>query len=363
MSISISDKENENKKGTRVPFLISTKKVSLSEISPYLLNEKISEHQHIKNIGLISKNFTVNRAEIQNYVLGEELVSSYTYFYLPTNIPKFYFLLDQLPEAIQEIIFNSHFVDFGSGPGTYSYALSNIAKKSLNITCFDSSLIMQRQAEKLLRGKFPENTYEFKSKVSGKIENSVLFFGNSINEIGIQKTLDIINIIDPKLVLFIEPGTSELFLELQNLRSELCKDFNNIYPCPTNNSCPSNWCHQVLRCSHELDVERLSQLVSLDRKTMPMTAHAYLKNEIATSVQDISDDEVTITRYLNETKFSFLYEACKKVDSQNLVITIEILKKKMTKVEEKTFKNLNIGEKIKFTTEKVIGTTWRGYAT
>jgi hypothetical protein len=64
---------------------------------------------------------------------------------------------------------------------------------------------------------------------------------------------------------------------------------------------------------------------------------------------------------LNETKFSFIYEACENVDGANQIIKIEILKKHLSKEQERNFKNANIGERLNFIKEKQVGDTWRGY--
>jgi ribosomal protein RSM22 (predicted rRNA methylase) len=354
----MSQSQNDNKKGTKVPFLISMPKISLAELEPNLLNPRLTETTHLKNIQEMSERFTSNRSQIKEYVLDEDKVASYAYLYLPTNIPKMYFLLDQLEEDVLNLIEHGHFIDYGCGPGTYAYAISSAFNHKREITCIDSSEIMLRQAKKILVNTFPQNKFNFQKKPLGKIENGILFFGNSINEIGIQKTLDIINLIDPKIVMFIEPGTSELFVEIKKLRHELINFFDIVYPCPTNSACENSWCHQVLRISHELDVERFSQLVSLDRKTLPLNAHVYIKKEIKAH---ITKNELTIVRYLNETKFSFIYEACVNVNGENKIKKIEILKKKMSKIQEKEFKNLNVGVRIKFMLEKELDDLWRGF--
>lgn len=155
--------------------------------------------------------------------------------------------------------------------------------------------------------------------------------------------------IDPEYVIWIEPGTSELFKELKKLRMAMLDHYDVLYPCPASSACPSEWCHQVLRTSHEADVERLSQLASLDRKILPMAAHIYRRKK-STSVLN----EATTIRYINETKFSFEYEVCHLENGSNKNDVIEIQKKQLSKEQEKHFKNADVGEKISFEIEKLV---------
>jgi SAM-dependent methyltransferase len=331
-------------------------KINLEDIRSLLLNPELSEKKIIKSIEEISFKFTQKRSEIKDYVLDEDLVSSYALFYLPTNIPKFDFIFENLNEEVQQKILKSTFVDVGCGPGTYAYAISRYSNAQ-KIICVDSARLMLNQAEKILTNKFKQHVFQFEKRIDRKIENSTLFFGNSINEMGIQKALDIVNIVDPEIIMFIEPGTSELFLELKQIRETLTEYYDVIFPCPSNASCPYDWCHQVLRTTHALDVERLSQLVSLDRKILPLTSHVYVRK----SHQVINDERLTIIRFLNETKFSFMYEVCGELNNENQIYKIEIMKKNMTKENEKAFKNLNVGERVIFHKEKMVGDFWRGH--
>jgi hypothetical protein len=213
---------------------------------------------------------------------------------------------------------------------------------------------MLLQSEKILKGFFPEIHLKTITKFQEKKSDSVLFFGHSINEFGITKAQDLISIIDPEYVMWIEPGTSTLFPELIKLRQNLLDHYDILYPCPSNNICPNKWCHQVLRTSHEASIERLSQLVNLDRKILPMTAFVF-KRKSGT----IARTDATIIRYVNETKFSFEYEVCFFENSENKNVIIEIQKKHLSKAEEKYFKNANVGDRIEFIVEKKLEKIWR----
>lgn len=345
--------ENDNNlKRGHGPFFIS-----YDDLKNSLLTPNIREGELVRNIKLISENFTNSRSEITKYVLDEKLVSSYTSFYFPTNIPKLHFLFEQLSTEVKNDLFNREFIDFGAGPGTFSFAFRSLRQlDGAKITCIDSSFLMLDQSKKLMTNFFPGQQIEYLKNYSNKNEESVLFFGNSINEIGVSRASEIIKSVSPEYVIWIEPGTSELFLDLKKLRSDLVSRYDIIYPCPSGHECPNIWCHQVLRTTFHPSIERISQLVGLNRKTLPLVAHVYRKKK---NVSAIKVETALIVQYLNETKFSFLYEVCILEDGENKLVTFELLKKFMNKEIIKKFKNANVGEKIIFSVLKKIDNVWR----
>lgn len=354
MSILTLEKDNslENLTTQRAfgPFVLS-----IEDIRPHLLNPDLSEGDLVRLIKEMSRKFTIHRDQIGDYVLDNNHVSAYASLYLTTNIPKLEFLLSKLPYNILEDIKSRTFIDIGSGPGTFSLGLSLLFKNPPpKIICVDSSKTMLNQAEKIIKGFFPEANLQTHLKYHQVNRDSVLFYGHSINEIGIDRVQDQIMIVDPEYVIWIEPGTSGLFSELKKLRTNLLEGYDILYPCPSNEVCPNTWCHQVLRTSHEPSVERLSQLVSLDRKVLPLVAHVYKKKSgIAPSRL------ATVVRYIHETKFSFEYEVCFFEDGKNKNVIVEIQKKQLDKKAEKKFKYLDVGEKLAFTIDKVIGDKFR----
>lgn len=331
--------------------------ISLAEIKKHLLISSISEHEIVKLINEMSVKFTKKRDQISDYVFEHRHVSAYAAFYLPTNIPKLHFLLSKLPRTVLEDFKNRPFIDMGTGPGTFSLAWKKLMKTPGHVDMIgvDSSQIMLDQATKIMNGFFPGDKFQTFRKYEEENSNSILFFGHSINEMGREKAQDHIMTIDPEYVIWIEPGTSELFTELKDLRDIMLDHYDVLYPCPSSSACPNNWCHQVLRTTHEQDVERLSQLVSLDRKILPMTAHVYRKKAKLPTIST----SATIIRYIQETKFSFEYEICFHENGENKNAVIEIQKKHLSKEEEKHFKNSNVGDRVNFTLDKMVGEKMR----
>lgn len=342
--------EKDNNQRAFGPFFLS-----IEDIRPHLLNPALKESDMVHFIKEMSAKFTKKRDQIGDYVLDDDHVASYTALYLTTNIPKLHFLLSKLPADVLEDIINRPFIDIGCGPGTFSLGMSLLFEKTPpEVICVDSSKVMLDQAEKILKGFFSNVNLQTFSRFSEKKTDSVLFYGHSINEMGIQKVQDQVIMVDPEYVIFIEPGTSELFLELKKLREALLDSYEILYPCPSSSACPNEWCHQVLRTSHDQSVERLSQLASLDRKIMPMTAHVYRRRQ-----NTETRPKATIIRFINETKFSFEYEVCFFEEGENKNAVIEIQKKQLSKEQEKAFKHSNVGDHIRFEVERTVGTKLR----
>jgi ribosomal protein RSM22 (predicted rRNA methylase) len=340
--------QNDNSKNKRAfgPFVLS-----VEEIKPFLLNPNLKDSDIARLIPEMSHKFTKARDQITDYVQSEDHVSAYTALYLPTNIPKLHFLLEKLSEDLLADLSERPFIDIGSGPGTFLLGWSLLFQKTPpEIIAVDTSRKMLEQAKKIINGFFPESNLRTETKFHEKKSDSVLFFGHSINEMGTYKAQDLIMSIDPEYVIWIEPGTSELFRELRKLRENILEYYDVIYPCPSAATCPAEWCHQVLRTSHDQSVERISQLVSLDRKILPMAAHIYRRKK-STAITN----EPTTIRFINETKFSFEYEVCYLSEGKNKNDIIEIQKKQLSKEEEKHFKNADVGEKISFEIEKIVG--------
>ena len=98
-------------------------KFHFSKLKNALLEPNISEHSIVKNLSLVSKGFTSDRKKITEYVMDRSMVSAYTLFYLPSNMPKLGFVFDMLSDELKADIKNSKVVDLGTGPGTFAFAL------------------------------------------------------------------------------------------------------------------------------------------------------------------------------------------------------------------------------------------------
>ncbi len=329
----------------------------LAEIYPHLLSF-LKEHELIALLKKISAGFTSERTRIGEYVSEQDLVSAYCSYYLPTNIPKLDFLLDQLPGAIIDQMKSLPFVDVGCGPGTYSVGWLTKFQEAPAVHLVDQSSLMLDQARKLIEGLGLSPKVATYSPGVPPIDGGVMLFGNSLNEMGAKRGLELIDSLGPEFVILIEPGTKQSFTEVLALRDALIKrELMPIYPCAKAFSCPlqgvDDWCHQVLRMTHAPEIERLSQLVSLDRKVMPFIAHLYQR-------RGESFRQAHFLRFLIETKFSFMWQICAPDESGTLLTQkIEVMKRDYPKKIVKRLQEASVGESFTFQVVKKLETHQR----
>lgn len=332
----------------------------------------IKETNLIRNIKLISKNFTTHRSEISKYVLDRSMVSAYSCFYLPTNALKFQFILQQLDPAIGKILSQCHFIDIGCGPGTYFLAmLDQIINQwgkdfTGEILAIDNSALMLEQAQKNCHHFFgKEISIEYQNslsdQLSDKLRPRVVLLGNVVNEIGIIEALSLIKKANADYVFIIDIGTPDLFEKILSIRAQLANNnYSSLYPCfDIKQKCPlenddmesNGWCHQILRTINHPSIERLSQLVSINRKSMPFISHVYSRttNEKKISVEN----QATFVRYISESKFAYVWESCVWDKQKNHLVRFEILKKYLLKDDQKKMKKMSVGIRFLYTVDKV----------
>ncbi|MES2527076.1 MAG: small ribosomal subunit Rsm22 family protein [Bdellovibrionota bacterium] len=307
--------------------------MKLAEIIPHLLYTFPHESDLIRAIEEISRKFTTERAKIGDYLKDERLVSAYTAFYLATNVPKLSAIMKWMPEEWKESLKGRPLIDLGAGPGTFSLAWREIfgAGEFLQI---ENSEAMRKQARKLWDGNFPAEEL----KQSGTVSNGVLLFGHSANEMRPAEVIHYVEKFSPDDIIFIEPGTPEFFGKMLEIRSELISNgWNVLYPCPGEAECPmkgtTDWCHQFIHVSHDQDVERLSQIMRLDRKLLPLTVQIFSRRKY-------SRPEERLVRVMPETKFSFEWQVC----HNNVMEDYQVMKRGMDKATEKKTGNLLSGE-------------------
>ncbi len=326
-----------------------------------LLNPELKEHQCVELLKKLNIIFTQKRENLESYSEARDLVSAYTTFYMPTNMVKLSFVLNKLSPTLLEHLQQSHFIDIGTGPGTYLWAWWDYFKGEVqDLFGVDRSELMLEQAavcaEKIfetpLSVKLSKTLPRFSADDKKK---KTLFFGHSLDEMGLQEGLRIINQVHPDFLIILGPGTSPFFRTALELRTKLLSEGWDLhYPCPHQWECPlekeqSDWCHQIVHHVHDEHLERLSQLIQRDRRTMPLIAHVYSKAK----VEKISADALSL-QFLNETKFSFEFKVCHQ-DGQTK--KIEILKKDLDKKTIKEMRQRDIGGHLNFEVLKALAPT------
>jgi ribosomal protein RSM22 (predicted rRNA methylase) len=317
--------------------------MKLSTLFPYLLHKFKSEHDLVKAIEELSLNFTQKREKIGDYLKDERLTSAYTAFYLTTNMPKLEAVFNWMPEAWVQSLKNATFVDIGSGPGTFSLAFRAWANSPVKVMQVETSQLMREQAQRIWNGLYPNE--KLLHKPDGE---TILFFGHSANEMGVDAALRYIKEFNPDHILFVEPGTKDFFPKMLQIRDALIKQGHHIlFPCPNSLECPlknseEDWCHQFIQVKQGADVERLSQMVKKDRRYLPLIVHAFSK----TFKSDNPSSRVI--RVLPETKFSYEWESCEL----NQLEHYQIMKRGLNKGELKTLSETLAGAALEVEVEK-----------
>lgn len=316
----------------------------LAEILPHLLYSFSHESDLVKAIEELSRKFTTEREKIGDYLKDERLVSAYTAFYLTTNFPKLREVMKWMPEEWKSDLKECALVDLGAGPGTFSLAWKELfgASEFLQV---ETSPSMRAQARKLWDGLHPSS----EMKQTGKPDRKrVLLFGHSANEMTVGQSLDYILTYEPEHILFVEPGTKEFFGKMLELRREILKSgWHVLYPCPEASECPmlgtGDWCHQFIQVKHDPEVERLSQIMHLDRKLLPLTVQAFSRKEYPRTKE-------RLVRVLPETKFSFEWQVC----HENRLEDYQVMKRGMDKATEKELGRILAGESLTTQLEKEV---------
>lgn len=335
--------------------------ISFNKLKPALL-EEMTEGEIVKCLKELSQAFTQSRHKIDDVYASPKHISSYASFYLPTNMYKMAFLLKQLPNELIEGIKNSTVVEVGTGPGTYLFGL--LEELNCEMTSFigvDHSPLMLKQAEKIHQSLYPCSDITWRSDIPKLPGRKTYIFGNSLNEMGHYTGLKLVNRNKADIVICIEPGTKSSFKEMSSFRSGMIKDgYKVIYPCSGEGECPiikldeDDWCHQVVRTKLDDSIERLSQLIKLDRKTMPAIIHVYTKDKV------VNNRKYQVVRLVKNIKHAFLWEVCFEVAGEMKLVRIELMKKLYKKKEVKALESMSTGYEIDFTIDKKIDSNhWR----
>jgi ribosomal protein RSM22 (predicted rRNA methylase) len=227
------------------------------------------KEEYLKAIIALNKNWLAENYEQDDYNWESLTVAqAYALYYMPANIPKLWKVLENSPYWTSKSAPHiSDITEFGCGPGTFlwSYLIYQSEnhpeqlKTIKHIRGIDTSLQNLKIAEELYkqlrnRPAFKHITAEFihadwqehvKKEDDYSQENQLVIFGNSL----IETTAGIPLLKQMKLnnLLVLEPGTSEHFKRLKELRNYLIESGLNIhFPCSGHSACPmqeNNWCH------------------------------------------------------------------------------------------------------------------------
>ncbi len=233
-----------------------------------------------------------------------------------------------------------------------SLAWMELFPETKEIYQIEQSALMKEQSAKIFKGLYPNVKLRFHGhqKTSKK---RIAIFGHSLNEMGLDIGLRIINELDADYILFIEPGMKTVFSLMLEMRDHLIQKKHKIlFPCLGQGTCPlkenpEDWCHQYLHVKQNDEVERLTQLASKDRRHLPITVHLYAKEY----EQKIEENKARVFRSLPETKFSLEMQVCLPDESLSLK-HFQIYKKHYSKKEQKELEEIKAGDLVEFEIEK-----------
>lgn len=330
--------------------------ITLEKILPYLLHQFSSEADLVKAIGELSTAFTTDRQNISRYLSDPRLVSAYTAFYLTTNIPKLEAVLAWLTPEYREHLLQYQLIDVGAGPGTFSLAWK-LAGGAGEPIMWENAKLMREQAQRLLEG-ITHTKARFDNKVSGD-EKRLLLFGHAANEMGVDEAWNYVKSASASAVMFIEPGTPEVFSLMLKLRERFIQEqWNIVYPCLNHSACPmsgSDWCHQFLDVRHAPDVERLTQLAHKDRRNLPAIVHLYQRAAVTGRDENIA----RIVRVHQPTKFSVEWDVCRPEGESLVQEHFQLMFKHIAKSELKNVLSLKSGALCAWETDKMVESTRR----
>jgi ribosomal protein RSM22 (predicted rRNA methylase) len=319
-----------------------------------------SEDDLIRAIQELNSLYVLRRDELNSSMLNSRLASAYLYLYLTTNVPKLFKVLSFLPKELILKIAATPWIDFGSGPATYTLAwyawLQHqkipYPKEGLLI---EKDPAMQEIANKVL-DKFlhHEDIKVANTLQQKKLEQATLFFGHSCNELSTEVLLNMVEDVKPKFILFLEPGTPEVFKKILEIRTHLLsRDFKVHYPCLQMKSCPmkqtDNWCHQYLHLRLPSQVERLTQLASLKRQHSAVIFHVYERVDSL----PIKNNQYRIVQGPMQNKGAWTWQVCSHegklmwMESLTRNFNKQQLKVLETKVPGEIFSEVQIQKEIK----------------
>ncbi len=251
--------------------------LSKDEIDKVSLYNFSSEGELLSEINHLIEVFNLDRDQITDVYKSRKSVSAYLYYFYVTNLPR----VKQAIERLTDVLDDSPVIEFGAGPGTLPMALKDHKNAFYLI---ENSSLMQESGRAVLKEYAPKVNFQyFKTSIDVPIlKDPVLCFTNSFNELDSHDFWELIDQLKPGKIIFIEPGTKEVFHRLLEVRGKLqSKEYKVTYPCSSQVACPlegtEDWCHQYLKLVHDPSIERLTQKLKRNRRMVPLCLHLFEK--------------------------------------------------------------------------------------
>lgn len=317
-----------------------------------------SEGELISAVDELSQVFTLAPEQIPDYYQREKYIGAYLYYFFSTHLPKLESIYSTM-DLEKYFALGLPFIDFGAGPGTATISWLEQLKKYKNpVLMIESSVLMRKQADRNLDYFAPDLDVEIKdifNEESSKYREGILCFTHSLNEMSETQFFLLCEKVNPKVILFIEPGTKAVFSKALSLRSKLVKkDYDIVYPCASSAMCPmqlneTNWCHQYVKVQHDISVERMCQILGKDRRLQPFLGMCFVRDDV---VVKKNPESSMLIRTFAPTKHSFEWELCSKKGKLLELERVEISKRGLDKEHVDDISRMLPGRSIAFSVEK-----------
>ncbi len=229
--------------------------------------------QSIANAVLKLSDFYIKNPDAETPWTEEFCQLAYRYYYLPLN----YLRCRQVVARGQKVDFFqnlTHFIDWGSGPGTASFALNDVLKDQIRkqILVDRSKVVFNEFSDEQRSLKNLEVSTELKLQAYlGQKSNGCLVFSYSMTEIAKRP----FGWDQFEALMILDPSTSQDGRKLLNLRSELIeKGFSIWAPCTHQSGCPlllesnHDWCHDRVKVEAPDWFWDLEKLLPMKNKTI-----------------------------------------------------------------------------------------------
>lgn len=226
-------------------------KNSLEEFS-----QNFSQADLVKSAQNISQNYRDKFGSGNRFALSNKDVIAYSIVRMPATFTAIKTAMERMKE-IYPTNFES-MLDIGSGTGSAVWATMSVFENIKNVTC------VERESNMIWGAKTLMGKSEFKEKVEWinvDIQNlnltqnyDLVVAGYSLNELPKETRQKIVKYLwehTNKVLLIVEPGTPEAYLQMMDTRDTLINlNGKIIAPCPHMENCPiksSDWCNSTCR--------------------------------------------------------------------------------------------------------------------
>lgn len=296
----------------------------LTEALNNLLGKDVSFKEIDANAKAISKKYRANNNDGNRLVTSNSEAISYALSRMPATY-------EAVHDCMKNIFENNSFdiesiLDVGAGTGAVTWALYDfLGSKSYN--CFEREQEMSNIGTELMKSTELEQSVKWqrfdaiKDEVNSKYDLIVVSY--MINELPKNQIVNVVEKLwnaTKKLLLIIEPGTPNGFINIKNIRAILGQQGANIVaPCPHSQACPlaeNDWCNFTTRVQRS----RAHKLLKDGESPFEDEKYSY----IAVSKQTCNTASSRILRHPNINKGFIEHKIC---SNEGIIKCIKLSKK------------------------------------